>query len=71
MAESKSGKPRKITLIESDDEPDVVRRKMPDANLVEVEMFVRKPDSLEETDFAVAARLCSCRRVCLAFVELE
>jgi hypothetical protein len=63
------GQKRRITLVQSDDPPEAVRKAMPDKNLVEVELYVRKPDKVDTEDFAVAARLCSCRQVCLAFID--
>lgn len=65
----KGGKKRRITFIETDDSFDAVQKAHPGKELVEVELFVRKPDKVDAEDFAVAARLCSCRRVCLAFVD--
>ena len=34
-----------------------------------VNLWVREPDSDKLTDVQVAARLCSCRSVCLAVIE--
>jgi len=68
MAETSERKQR-ITLVESDEPLDVVRRSMPGENLVEVDMFVRRPDKPDLEELAVTARLCSCRRVCVAIIE--
>jgi hypothetical protein len=62
-------KMRKITFIESDDTPAAIRKSMPDQTLFDVGLFVRKPDKVDSDEFSVAARLCSCRRVCLAFID--
>ncbi len=69
MAETTPGKPRKIVLIHSEDSADQVRAQHPDKQLFDVELFVRPPDKSEDKEFAVAARLCNCRQVCLAFVD--
>jgi hypothetical protein len=66
MAENRR---QKITFIETDLSPDEVRRSLPRKQLVEVDLFVRKPDREQTEDFASAARLCGCRRICLAFIE--
>ena len=60
---------RRITLIQSDEGPDEVRKKVQYGNLVDVELVVRSPDNEDVSDTAFAARLCSCRRVCVAIVE--
>lgn len=69
MASKKEAKRGKLTFIESDDSPSSVRKAFPDKELMEFDIFVRKPDNVDSGDFAVAARLCSCRRVCLAFID--
>lgn len=62
---------RRITLIESDEHPAAMRARMKlprGKRLVDVELFVRTPDSAAQRRLDVAARLCSCRRVCVMFV---
>jgi hypothetical protein len=71
MASGTAGRKRRITFIESDEKPEAVRKAYAGKELVEVELFVRKPDNTEIGEFAVAARLCSCRRVCLAFLDAD
>jgi hypothetical protein len=71
MPDGSKDQKRRITFIESDDSPDALRKAYPKQNLVEVELFVRKPDNVDADEFAVAARLCGCRRICVAIVELE
>lgn len=66
-----SGEKRRITLIESDKSAEEVRRQVADKNLVEVELVVRKPDNADAQELAIAARLCGCRRVCVAFIDPE
>lgn len=69
---SKDGK-RKVTLIASDESPDEIRRFVHGHEFVdeiaEVELVIRQADGREIEEEAVAARLCGCRRVCLAFIE--
>ncbi|RVL70416.1 hypothetical protein CN135_32155 [Sinorhizobium meliloti] len=60
---------RKITFIESDETPENIRKSLPKKNLFEVDLFIRKPDKVDTDEFSVAARLCRCRRVCLAFID--
>jgi hypothetical protein len=62
---------RKITLIESSESRAALgaRLKAPRGKTpVEVDLFVRAPDKTTERALAVTARLCACRRVCIAFV---
>lgn len=60
---------RKIVFIESDDPPETVRISLSDKKVFDVDLFVRKPDDVDSRDFSVAARLCGCRRICLAFID--
>ena len=62
---------RRITLVESDEKPDAIRARMKaprGKRHVEVELFVRSPDRAAERSLAVTARLCACRRICIALV---
>jgi hypothetical protein len=62
---------QRITLIQSDENPAAMRARMKlprGRKLVDVELFVRSPDSAAQRRLDVAARLCSCRRVCVMFV---
>jgi hypothetical protein len=62
---------RRITLIQSDENPAAMRARMKlprGRRLVDVELFVRSPDSAAQRRLDVGARLCSCRRVCVMFV---
>jgi hypothetical protein len=71
MAKKSTPSRRKITLIESDETPAAVRAKVGAVRgkkPVTVELFVRSPDKAATKGLAVAARLCRCRRVCIAFV---
>ena len=68
---SRARRARRITLIESDENPAAMRARMKlprGKRLVDVELFVRSPDSAAQRRLDVAARLCSCRRVCVMFV---
>jgi hypothetical protein len=68
---SRARRARRITLIESDEHPATMRARMKlprGKKLVDVELFVRSPDSAAQRRLDVAARLCSCRRVCVMFV---
>jgi hypothetical protein len=66
MAEEQN--PR-IIFIESDEDEETIRRQMPNEQLRKVDVWVRTPDSETLDELQVAARLCSCRRVCLAVIE--
>lgn len=62
---------RKITLIESEESATATRAKLKaprGKTPVQVDLFVRAPDKMTERSLAVTARLCACRRVCIAFV---
>jgi hypothetical protein len=62
---------QRITLIQSDENPAAMRARMKlprGRKLVDVELFVRSPDSEKQKRLDVGARLCSCRRVCVMFV---
>jgi hypothetical protein len=60
---------KKITLIESEQSLDQVRRAMPNETLEEVEIVVRAPDRADSRQTVHAASLCACRQVCVAIVE--
>jgi len=67
---AKAGR-RRITLIESDETSDAIRARMKaprGRRAVEVDLVVRSPDRAAERSLAVTARLCACRRVCIALV---
>lgn len=71
MAKKPTSRRRRITLIQSEDAPAAMRAKLKaprGKKPVEVELFVRAPDAAKETAMPVTARLCRCRRVCIAFV---
>ncbi|HLN38327.1 MAG TPA: hypothetical protein VK337_11130 [Xanthobacteraceae bacterium] len=60
---------RKITLIQTDQTARAVAATIGRRKPVKVSFFVRAPDNVKSKSFAVAARLCGCRNVCLAFVD--
>lgn len=66
-------KPRpKVVLIDSDEPEDAVREKLgPGVQVKSVDLWMRTPDSEVLEDVTLAARLCGCRRVCLAVIEDE
>ena len=62
---------KRITLIQSDENPAALRARMKlprGRKLVDVELFVRTPDSETQKKLDVGATLCSCRRICVMFV---
>jgi hypothetical protein len=60
---------KRVTLIESEQSLDQVRRSMPNHTLEEIDIVVRAPDRADAREVAHAASLCACRRVCVAIVE--
>ena len=64
----KAAKP-KMVLIESTESEAAIRDKLRDKKLMTVDLWVRTPDSERLEAMNVAARLCSCRQVCLAVIE--
>jgi hypothetical protein len=59
----------RLVLIESTESEEAIRAKLPDKKLVTVDLWVRTPDSERLEAMTVAARLCSCKQVCLAVIE--
>jgi hypothetical protein len=62
---------KRITLIATDEKAADFRKRMKvprGKKLVEVELFVRTPDSAAQRRLDVGATLCSCRRICVMFV---
>ena len=70
MAKKKSKNPR-LVLVESTESPETIGKKMRGKKLVTVDLWVRTPDSEKLEAMNVAARLCSCKQVCLAVIEDE
>lgn len=58
----------RITLIAGDDDGSSLRPKGRE-QVAEVDIVVRSPNGEGEEDLAAAARLCSCRRVCVVLLE--
>jgi hypothetical protein len=58
---------KRIILIETDQSWAQTQSSLPGAE--EVDIVVRAPDQAEGRELAHAARLCRCRRVCVALVE--
>lgn len=59
----------RISLFSGDESADEIRSKMSGKDLHEVEIVLRGPDGIDEEELAATARLCSCRRVCIALIE--
>jgi hypothetical protein len=60
---------KRLIFIESTESEQAIRAKNPGKDLVNVDLWVRTPDSERLDEMQVAARLCSCRRVCIAVIE--
>jgi hypothetical protein len=60
-----------LTFIESTESQEAIRAKIPHKQLLPINLWVRTPDSELLERVRVAARLCSCRQVCLAVIEDE
>ena len=70
-AKKKAAPRRKITLVESNETRAALgaRLKVPRGKrAVEVDLVVRAPDKVAEKALAATARLCACRRICIALV---
>lgn len=59
---------RKITLIQTDKSHREVTAMMGRKKPVKINLFVRTPESAKATALTPTARLCSCRRICVALV---
>jgi hypothetical protein len=66
---AKKRKNPRLILVESTEAEDAIRAKIGDKKVVTVDLWVRTPDSEKLEEMTVAARLCGCRRICLAVVE--
>jgi hypothetical protein len=66
---AKKSKNPRLVLVESTESEAAIRAKIPDKKVVSVDLWVRTPDSEKLEAMTVAARLCGCRRICLAVVE--
>jgi hypothetical protein len=62
-------KRKKVIFFESTESEHTIRAKTADKKMETVELWVRTPDSERLEKMQVAARLCSCRDVCLAVIE--
>ncbi|MBV8754779.1 MAG: hypothetical protein JO328_18125 [Hyphomicrobiales bacterium] len=60
---------KRVTLVESEQSLDQLRRSMPNVELEEIEIVVRAPDRADAREVAHAASLCACRQVCVAIIE--
>jgi hypothetical protein len=70
MREAKTKK-RKLIFVESTESPQAIKKKIADKRLATFDLWVRSPDSEKLDRLTMAARQCSCRRVCQAIVEDE
>ena len=66
---AKKSKNPRFVLVESTEDEAAIRTKIGDKKVITVDLWVRTPDSEKLEEMTVAARLCGCRRVCLAVVE--
>ena len=65
---AKKRNPR-IVLVESTEPEKVISAKLSGKKMQTYDLWVRTPDSEKLDKLSMAARLCSCRSVCLAVIE--
>jgi hypothetical protein len=64
-------KKRKLVFVESNESLPSIEEKLSDKKSEVFDLWVRAPDSEKLDKMQLAARLCSCKEVCLAVIEDE